>query len=102
MHGGKRLGSTAGQAAAARSSFVQVGPKLRTLDEKVRMASTAMSTSTRALLHCWTREWTWVGGGRDDVLLYSSGAVIAHGAVRMASIAKSASTRALRHCWTRG
>ena len=32
------------------SSSVQVGPKLRTLDEKVRMASTAMFTSTRALL----------------------------------------------------
>ena len=40
----ERLGSTAGQAAA-RSSFVQVGPKLRTLDEKLRMASTAKPTS---------------------------------------------------------
>jgi hypothetical protein len=53
MHGGtaalldERLGSTAGQAAA-RSSFV---PKLRTLDEKLRMASTAMSSFIRLLLH---------------------------------------------------
>ena len=40
-------------------------------------AATARSSSTRARLHCWTREWTWVvGGGNDDVLLHSSGAEI--------------------------
>ena len=33
------------------SSFIQVGQKLRTLDKNLRMASTAMSSSTRALLN---------------------------------------------------
>ena len=83
------------------------GPKLRTLDEKVRMASTAMSSSTRALLDerltstagWWAeaaaarysfirvelhyarrqeaREHCWAGGG-GKVLLRSSWPEIAH------------------------
>ena len=48
------------------SSFIQVGPKLCSLEEKLRMASTAKPSSTRALLD----------GGNDDVLLHSRGAEI--------------------------
>ena len=61
-------------------------------------AATARSSSTRARLHCWMREWTWVvGRGGNDNLLHSSGAAIAHGAalldekLRMASTAKPTS-----------
>ena len=58
-------------------------------------AATARSSSTRARLHCWTREWTWVvGGGNDDVL---SGPKLCslEEKLRMASTAKPSSTRAL-------
>jgi hypothetical protein len=42
------------------SSFIQVGPKLCSLEEKLRMASTAKPSSTRALLD----ERMDLGGGR--------------------------------------